>query len=69
VKTGVIKQLKGNPKSGLAELVFADNSVVYLEMFGTRKLFDAVDGLKQPITINYETDDLNIMTSFEVEGL
>ena len=66
MKSGTIKQLKGEPSSGLAELVFADNSSVYLESFGARQFFDAVDGLKQPITIQYEVDEHNIMTSFDI---
>ena len=68
MKSGTIKQLKSEPNSGLAELIFTDGSSVLVESgFGCRQLLDAIEGLEPPITIQYEINEHHVMTGFDIE--
>jgi hypothetical protein len=66
MKTGTIKQLKGEPGSGLAELFFEDGSSVLVENYGVRQLFDAFEDAEKPHRIKYSVNKHNIMTGFDV---
>jgi len=67
MKKGIIKGLSLNKLSGLQTLIFEDDSKVFIENYGLR-VMDSAFGDESPAgkEIEYETDESNIMTSFNI---
>ncbi len=64
MKKGIIKGLSLNKLSGLQTLIFEDDSKV----FNGLRVMDSAFGDESPAgkEIEYETDESNIMTSFNI---